>query len=292
MSAKKLFTGAIAAVALSAASMSFATTVVTLNPSAPNGLGAAGVLGTSTGFTATGGTLELGKIGTPAVLSIANNTGITTFSETGRIFLTSFNNVAFPSAPGVPGTGLLSQYNVYIDFTLTGGGQWIASNTFSAAPGSLNFSATMYGDDVGANGPVTLGSMSLLGSATSFALAFTSGSAAVTSSAGTANTVFSATLGFSPQAGTTGVGGFFEAPSPFAVDIAVGSIGGNNGNTNYTVSSTGVVTITTPTQGSASTGNFTFVAQVPEPGALSLVGLALCGVAVASRRQAKKTAVA
>ena len=288
MSTKNFFAAALVTSSLLGAGLVSAATSVTLNPQATNGLGAAGVLGAAPAFDTTGGTLVLGSAATPANLTINSNVGVSAFTENGRILLTSFTNALNPL--GIPGTGLLTQYNVYADFTLTGFGQW-GGNVFQASQAGLTFTATLFGDDVGGNAPVALGSLVLTNAATSFAVALTS-APPIPGGSGTANTTFSALLDFTPAAGTTGVGGFFQAPSPFDININLGSVGGNNGNTSYSVSAGGVVTILTPVGGSPSTGNFTFVQAVPEPTALSLVGLALVGAAAATRRKSKKVAAA
>ena len=57
----------------------------------------------------------------------------------------------------------------------------------------------------------------------------------------------------------------------------------------YTVDGSGVVRIVTAANGGA-TGNIRLVNKVPEPTALSLVGLALVGAAAASRKKSKKAA--
>jgi len=279
-----------AAAALVFSGASLAGTVVTLNPQATNG--GAGQLASGVGeFQTTGGTLQLGKISPsePSVLTIFGNTGFAGFQESGRIYLKTFedNNGDTIASSGLSlnSTAANTNYSLYIEFSLTGVGQWLSTTAYAASPASLSFTATLYGDDdlSTAASRTTLGALTLLGSQTSYALAFTSGDVTSTTG-GTANTAFSATLGFDPAAGTTGADGFFKAPSPFAIDIAIGSIGGNNGNTTYSVAGT-TVTVTTPTVGSSSTGNFTFVNDVPEPGALSLAGLALFGLGVMGRKR-------
>ncbi|MBL0150807.1 MAG: PEP-CTERM sorting domain-containing protein [Ideonella sp.] len=78
---------------------------------------------------------------------------------------------------------------------------------------------------------------------------------------------------------------------PLNLRISVGNAGGNAQNTGYSVSPTGVVTFTTPLAGTnAGTANVTFVQQIPEPGALSLAGLALLGLAFAGKKRKATTA--
>lgn len=296
MFVKKLLSAALVTSSVFATGQAVAAASVTLNPSGDNGLGALGVLGPEGPFVATGGSLLLGSAAVPNVLTIGASAGVAAFTEAGRIFLDRFSNDAVPIPPFLPAstTGLGTSYSLYVDFTLSGVGAWGVgpfANAYQASTAGLTFTGTLYGDDAGANGPVVLGTLSLVNTTTSFAVALTQ-FPPVPLGSGTANTVFSGTMDFAPAAGTTGVGGFFQAPTPFAIDINLGAVGGNNGNTVYNVSAGGVVTITTPVAGSPSTGNFTFLHKVPEPGALSLVGLALVGAAVASRRKAKQVVAA
>lgn len=122
-----------------------------------------------------------------------------------------------------------------------------------------------------------------------FAIAFGSLAPLTT---GSALTSLSANMAFTPAAGTQGT--FFIAPNPFNVVFAVGNAGGNSLNTGYSVDASGNVTVTTPIPGTTNSGtaNVTFATAVPEPGALSLVGLALVGAAVVGRRRKATQATA
>ena len=109
---------------------------------------------------------------------------------------------------------------------------------------------------------------------------------------GSGITTLFATLDYSPNVGTTGVGGFFEAPFPLSLQIAIGNAGGNTLNTSYTVNSDGsLVSFITPgTQPDAGPGSadLTFITTpVPEPGVLSLVGIAMLGLAISRKRLVK-----
>lgn len=288
MTMNKMMAASVVAGAVFAAGGVSAQTLVTLNPQATNGLGAAGVLSAATpAFQTTGGTLTLGSAATPAVLTINGTAGAATFTETGRIQLQSFTNPALVSLLNPQGTvnsGLVTNYNIFVDFMFSGNGAYVLPNQYQANSAGASFSGTVFATS-GLN-TIQLGTVSLLPTSTAFGLAMTA-NAPINGGSGTANTTFSASLNFNPAAGTTGAGGFFQQPTPFMIDIALGSVGGNSGNTNYTVAG-GVVTITTPSGGqSPSTGNFTFLGQVPEPGVLSLAGLALVAAGLASRRKSK-----
>lgn len=260
MSPKKLLSAAAAAGLLFTAVAVHANAIVTINPQATNG-GAGQVDPTEAAFNTTG---FIGSLG--AVLNIfADNS----FSETGRVAVTDwqFNNANL-------NTNVANTYNIFADFTLTGTGSWLGNQyTANQAGAILSFSL---GADTNMDGVVdiVLGSGSLDNSypAIAFALIFASPSAL---------TSFSATVDFTPAAGTTGADGFFKAPIPFSIDIFAGNVGGTTNDTTWVLNN-GVYTITTV----GGSGNFDFVQnQVPEPSALALAGLALVGVAVAGRRK-------
>lgn len=275
MALKKLLPAAFAAATLFAAASAGAATLVTLNPSAGNG-GLGAVDGTTPAFQATGFTGVL-----DSTLVIGGNSGFAAYSETGTVLLSTFNDMNLPGLGIVGGTNLGTNYDIFATFSLTGVGGW-SGTQFTAGPGA-NLTFNLYAD---VNGGGDLDQDILLGTGAldptypqvAFAIAF--GSLAV-GQAGAALTSLTATVQFEPTVGTEGVGGFFEAPSPFQIDIALGNVGGNTLNTAYSVGAGGVVTVVT-NDGSA---NATFIASVPEPSALALVGLALAGAGVASRRR-------
>ena len=269
---------------------------ITLAPTANNGP-VLPTLGTTADFQATGATINLGSSATPSVLTINSNTGSTTFSETGRIFLNAWTNQALFD-PTVPNTGLGTDYAFYIDFTLNGSGSWGSPlfQQFTANPLSGgSFTGTLYAVLASAPGtPYNFGTLSLIPDPTTNAQAVLQTvlpSGIAPGATGAAQTNFSAVLAFAPAAGTTGVNGFFKAPDPFVININVGSVGGNVGNTSYSVDATGKFTISTPTAGtSPSTGNLTFTAvnRVPEPGTLALTSLALIGLGLTAKRKSRK----
>jgi hypothetical protein len=285
MFAKKLVLTALTASALLLTGMASASTV-TLNPSANNG--GLGVIDPGVGaFDTTGGVLQLGTSSAPSVLTIAGLSGVQHFNEAGTIYIDSFTNGASNTPVGA------GSYSIYGTYNIDGFGGW-TNNVYAANPSTINFTMTLYAL-TSTSATITLGTASLVNDPTNYAIAFLGAvpcvpTANLTCDKGSANTVLGATLGFTPAAGTTGAGGFFQAPSPFAININVGSIGGNSGNTRYAVDANGVVTVTTPIANqSPSTGNFTLT-PVPEPSVLSLAGIALVGLGFASRRKARKNA--
>jgi len=285
----------------------FTTTVVsaaaiTLAPTAGNG--ALPTLGTQANFVATGATINLGSAASPAVLTIAGNTGTQSFAETGRIFINAWSNstlVTLGNPNGtIANTGLGTDYAFFIDFSFTGMGSWglgSNSNQFTANPimgGSFN--ATLFAAlaSEGFGTSYNFGSLSLVANSTTNAQAILNATGPGflnPGASGAAQSNFSAVLAFNPAAGTAGADGFFRAPSPFNININVGSVGGNVGNTTYTVMADGSVQISTPTAGSSpSTGNLTFTQnQVPEPGSLALVSIALLGLGLAANRKRNRS---
>jgi hypothetical protein len=279
---KKLLAATLVSSSLLAGTAATAASMVTLNPQADNGLGANGVISAANGpFQTVGASADL-----LATLTIAGSSGVQAFTETGTIELTSFKDAANNV---VAGSGVNSNYDIFASFTLSGFGQWVAPNFFSAAPGSISFNVNLYAVSATAQ-TIQLGTATLINTPTNFGFAILSGAAAPNTN-GTATTTLGALLDFIPAPGTTGVNGFFQAPTPFIIDIGVGNAGGNPLNTTYSVDGAGVVTVVTGVPGTNSgTANITFVTGVPEPAALSLVGIALVGAAFASRRRAKAAA--
>jgi hypothetical protein len=252
----------------------FSAAVLTLNPQANNGLGVNGIIDAATPAFQTVG-LQSNLTGS---LVIAGNSGAQLFSETGNIAVTSFQD----ALNNTVASGVFTNYQINGAYTITGGGAW-AGNVFNVAPGGLSVSLVLTAISATAQ-VINLGTATLApGLAVAFAVA-----------AGTLNpgdsgvglTSFSATLDFTPAAGTTGANGFFQAPSPFAINLAVGNAGGNTLNTGYSVAADGKVTFVVPTAGAnQGTANITFVNKVPEPGVLSLLGVVLIGAGVAGKRK-------
>lgn len=272
MSSKFLASALFVSGSLLAAGVATAATTVTLNPSGANN----GAISADPAF----GTVGL-QANLYTTLVIDSNSGSDVpFTETGLIDVTSFQDSS--ANPVVSGVGV--NYKIKGSFTFSGTGDWTGSQ-YTADPGGsflMSLDAYTMGDVLIKN----LGSSTIVpGPSLAFAIAF--GSVAAGSS-GAALTSLTALLDLTPAAGETGPGGFFEAPVPFYIDLAVGNAGGNPLNTGYSVSAGGVVTFINPTPGeNAGTANVTFQSRVPEPGMLSLAGIALLGLAAFSRRKGR-----
>lgn len=283
MSPSKILSAALVAGTMFGASIASAAVLVTLNPQADNGLGANGVIGTNAAFQAVGFQSNLSSS-----LVINGNTGLTSYSETGTITITSFQDALNNTV--VSGVGIPGGYQLVGNFTLTGFGSW-SGNQFNALPGSNNLTLNLQAISQTSQ-TINLGTATLnpASPAIAFAIAFGAGGVSAGAS-GSALTSLTAGLNFTPAAGTEGANGFFQAPNPFYfyINLSVGNAGGNPSNTAYSVSPSGVVTFVTPTPGAnQGTANVTFVAPVPEPGALALVGVALAGLGLFTRRKAVK----
>lgn len=193
-------------------------------------------------------------------------------------------------------------YDIYGTFTGSGIGDW-GGNQFTVT-GIGGFTIKIYASpNLGtaltagtptsgtqANGGVTGGSKDfLLGTAT-FAGSFGGTNAQLLGgpTSGIATTQLTAAFGFTPaSAAYTGIGGFFQAPTPFNLTLSA-SGSSNQAQSVWTADKTGVHVVTAA--GGGATGNIRLVNNVPEPTALSLVGLALVGAAAASRKKKSKTA--
>lgn len=189
-------------------------------------------------------------------------------------------------------------YDIYGVFVGSGTGDW-AANQFTVT-GINGFTIKLYASPATgtaltagtsatgtqANGGITAGSKDfLLGSAT-FAGSF-GGTNAQLGGGGAATTQLTANFNFVPASNDyVGVGGFFEAPVPFVLQLqASGST--NSAQSVYTTDASGVHIITAA--GGGATGNIRALSNnVPEPGALALVGVALAGVGLFSRRKIVK----
>ena len=271
MKIQKLLPVAIAAISIFAAVTAQAGVVVTIDPQAQNGLGAAGVVdATEAAFNTDGFVGSLGS-----VLTIFGTTaGPALYSESGRISVSDWQ-----LGNANLNTNVASTYKIYADFLLTGVGGWSAGGavpggSFAASPvgNVLSFSL---GADTNNDGlvDIALGTGGLDSTDPTVAFSFLfAGNRALTS--------FSATVLFTPEPGTVGVGGFFRARSPFSIDIAAGNVGGTTNDTTYAINGN-VVTITTV----GGSGNFDFVNHVPEPTSLALIGVALAGAGFATRRK-------
>jgi len=276
MMLKNIVSTAIAAGAFLVSASAIAASTVTFSPTATNG--GAGAVGTAANFSAVGFQSNLAS-----TLKINGNSGAQSYLETGVISLTSFRDAA--DAAVVSGVG--TDYTLQAAFTLSGSGTW-AGNVFAATAGTTTFSIDFWANGIGSG--LKLGTAALDPFGPQVALAFAFGSLAPGAS-GTALTSLTADLKFTPtSAAFTGVGGFFEAPFPLSLSLSVGNAGGNTSNTGYKVAADGSVSFIVPTPGAnQGTANVTFqTTPVPEPGVLSLAGIALVGVAASRRRKTAK----
>jgi hypothetical protein len=160
-------------------------------------------------------------------------------------------------------SGLNSAYKIKATNSLSGSGSWSGS-TFTAGS-DLSFGLDLFASDMSNLNAVALGSGTLDATAPSLSFAIAAGSLAAGAS-GNGFTSLTASLLFTPAAGTTGSNGFFNvAPSTF--DLAFGNAGGNFANTGYSVSPTNVVTFNTPLPGTnPGTANVGFQsAPTPAP---------------------------
>jgi len=222
--------------------------------------------------------------------------GVVGWQESGSLIFNTYNGGLQYQGNRTYGGGA---YDIYGIFTGSGTGGW-AANQFTVT-GISGFTINIYASPAAgtallagtptsgtqANGGITAGSKDfLLGTAT-FAGSF-GGTNAQVNLDGTAATQLTATFNFSPaSAAYTGIGGFFQAPTPFNLTLSA-SGSSNSFQSVYAVNGTGTHIVTAA--GGGATGNIRLVNNVPEPTALSLVGLALVGAAAASRKKKSKTA--
>lgn len=247
---------------------------VTFN-TAGNGVDDTGVV-----FAATG---AAGVIN--STFTIGATTGVTYFTEVGSFQITSFGTTPSATNPlGTVDSGVLTDFNIFADIDFSGMGIWMPNGFGTASFVAIggDFDLQLRAVNLSTNATIDLGSAALvLGNDTVAVLTLVNNS-------GAALTSLSGTFAFTPAAGTTGSGNFFEAPTPFNIGFAVGNFGGNAGNISYSVDSNGVMTVLTPGPNQpAATGNLTFVNVVPEASQWAMLALGLpLLLTVAARRKA------
>ena len=296
MNTRKLVSMSVVAGALLAASSFSHADLVTLNPKGSpllcNKADVAALVDCSTFQADT----VAGRLGSDLKIDFyrdaANLNQSSTYTETGVIEVNTWfdglNITKLTSAGLVPTTG----FQLWADFVLTGNGVWgddlLGNRVFSALTGTLT-TGNVFADFGG--GPVLLATLELLAGNLQ-AEANVGGNGGIVP-----NTDLSADFAIKPVAGSTGVGGFFELPAVWNVELSANNVGFGSG--------TGGIIPTTPVNNAqlnfvtnnytvgdrTGTGSFNGSFRqmdVPEPANLALAGLALIGVAATRRRNARK----
>ena len=284
--------------------------VLTFNPSGPN-VGAinvnpipgpAGALGTKIAFDLDQATLTFaGRL--DVLLTRANSLaggrgGASSWTESANIKLTQFSLGGVEIDTSISGLNkslIGGQYDLYATFIADGQGQWL--NAASYAVSAIdNLTVKFYASPMSGTlqtlgnpssgtdmtGGVTIPLDNILLGISNYANDGSALGAASIGAGGRGSTSLTATLDFAASAGTTGMGGFFQAPDPFLISIG-SQAGGNTLNTFVTAN--GLGTRWTTFTNNRGGGSLTFAANVPEPGALALVGIALAGLSLVSRRR-------
>lgn len=191
---------------------------------------------------------------------------------------------------GTPG----ASYDLFGNFSGSGGGQWDASTTIFKPLSITSFTIDLYAKvggltpsptvftptGVDTSGAVHLGQAVFSGT-------FSGGEAALggLGTSGQAQTSLKADFNFIPDAGyantDTYSDGFFAAPIPFSIQL--NTSGGSDSGASTFLQTGSSVTVTT---GATRRGSLdvTFEHEIPEPGSVALVGLGLLGASLARRK--------
>ncbi len=302
MKLKHLTSAALIAGSLFSTS-TWASAYITLDPAANNG--GAGTLDSGTSsFTTNNSQINFSSL--LDINSTPGTAGITNFSESGNFQILNFN-------PTPNSTSNVTQtYNIYGTLSFSGSGTWVTPSDYvvvSFAPGggtavygspgcttSGSHSGTSCASSSGLtfNAPGSVGASGitpgnhdfLLGNAT-LASTTANGASALLGTGNTASENIQALLGFTPAPGTTGAGGFWEAPSPFVLSIGA-QAGSDTLGTTYSVTG-GQTLVTVANVNGVDQGGGSLNYSVPEPASLALVGLGLLGMGVVSSRRRYKS---
>jgi hypothetical protein len=240
---------------------------------------------------------------------------VTSAIETGSIQL---NNFIPPDTSHLFPSGLGVDYNVYAEFKITAGVEWLNSTTLQIIPGAVTVSIDLIASP-GSTGPTlstpsTPGQYGVQPLPTDFLLGTASFSSfvgitpqgaggctnVVDTSCNLASTNFDANLTYTPQPGTTGATGFMVAPFPLMLNVGSAAqtatpetteyydVLGNGASCSAAGDTTCVDFVTGLTNG-VPNGVATVTYEVPEPATLSLLGASLMGFGVAIRRRRRKS---
>lgn len=302
MNTKKLMSAAVLAGSLMLTGVAQAAAVLTFNPSAANtgalnvGGGAAGAIGPQSAFNTDNAIVQFSGL-----LDIASSAGATTWTEAGNLKVVQFNLGNSTVAGSGVNVGAGGSYDIYASFVTSGTGVWVTATQF-VVTGINALNVKLYADPLNGsnvvlgnvasstatNGGFTPPNDNILLGVSNLIAGPNQGQATIGGvSGGQASSSLNALLNFTPSAGVAGPTGFLQAPNPFNITIGAGAQANAN-NTTWVTNGAGVriqTNISNPGGGSlAFTAN-----SVPEPGALSLAGLALLAIGAARRRKTSAT---